>query len=276
MIAQAAEDAEQRLQHLATAARERGTTLGKKPGPGALPSCDMRGPVPPSGCLAVSDLENAPGMLLRHRKGWFVHESCFSRFDGENIVTILDDAWKKIDPELRVDSGGCLGEYNPRWASSVASTVGSGRVLITCGNAKGCAATNFSHRFRGIHSDGKFTKTSRTGEPWVTIGLQQVEACRKGNQMSFPSIIFHETLHGNRSAETMENPLAHDNDAWQRRDACDVVYSTQAVCFEKPGSAYGTTQEQCKTVVARGNPGASGVRLCARFSPGIPCTGAYR
>lgn len=237
--------------------------VGRAPAAAGLPSCAAGAPVPPGGCLAPSDLENAPGRLFRHPRGWTVHESCFGSFAGEDVGAILDEAWRKIDPALRLDGGGCLGEYNPRWAHEAAGVLRGGRVLLVCSPGTSCAATSFSHRYRGAYGPEGFRRASPVGEKWATIGLQDVVGCRDGNRMSFASIVFHETLHA--AGAPVVNPLAHDA-SWRTHDPSDVIYSAQAVCFEGPGSAYGTTGAQCRAVVERGGAGAAARRLCARFT----------
>lgn len=217
---------------------------------------------PRPGGFADSDIEGVPGRVYRHPRGWVIEEACFSRFDGEGVVAILDEAWKKFDPDTPSSYGGCLSKYNPSWARHVAQTVAAGRVLIRCGQGKGCAATSSMHRYPGVHGPQGFTKTSTRGEKWETIGLEDVEGCRKGNRMSFSSILFHETLHA--AGEPMVNPLAHDA-SWRSHDPSDRIYSAQAVCFEGPRSAYGTTGAQCAAVVSRGSSGASAAALCRDF-----------
>ncbi len=228
-----------------------------------LPACEAGRLPPAGGCLMTSDLENMSGTLLRHPRGWVVHESCFNRFAGENVVSILEEAWKRIDPSGRTGREACLGKYNPRWASEVAAKVSSGRVLITCGGGKGCAVTGASHRYRGTHGPDGFKRTSTMGERWETIALEDVVNCRAVNGMSFPSIVFHETLHA--AGAPMVNPLAHDA-SWRAYDATDVIYSAQATCFYPPGSTYRTTTAQCEAVVRHGNPNAQTASLCVGFN----------
>lgn len=232
-----------------------------RPAP-APPACEPGRALPAKACLTASDLENAPGTLLRHPRGWVVHESCFDRFAGEDVAVILEEAWKRIDPARGLAAGGCLGEHNRRWAGEVAAKLSAGRVLVTCYSGRGCAVTSSAHRYRGTHGPGGFQRTSATGERWETIGLEDVVNCRDAMRVSFPSILFHETLHA--AGAPMVNPLAHDA-SWRSHDPSDVIYSAQAVCFEPPGSRYGTTVAQCEAVARHGAPGAPTTRLCARF-----------
>lgn len=162
-----------------------------------------------------------------HPAGWIVDPRCLDdrRFDPGEFLAALDEAAKKLDPELAASAGGCLGTFNPAMARQAREAVWSSPTYISCGPWE--------------PGSTKCADESRSGEANL-IQLRNIVPCLGADGTGLAGTLFHETLH----AAGIDNWTTEKHNSVaslpQFEFVHDRVYGAEATCF------YGTAPARRK------------------------------
>jgi len=196
-----------------------------------------------------------------HPKGWVVDPRCFqdSRFSKTELMQALDLVSRKFSPAVGVESGGCLGKYNPAWGRKLGDLVWDNHMHLACPPLSYGPTAPSGARFCALHetiSDG-----------YHLLSLLDIARCH-GCPSWLAGIIFHEALH---AAGADNLPTEEHNrvavDSVKMIFMRDRVYSTTALCFL--GSSQDWRQHvnpmMCRLAAEYGNDSPAARDACAEF-----------
>jgi len=177
-----------------------------------------------------------------HRHGWVVAGRCFTdtRFSQSDLLTALEVAWRKMDPELAVSAGGCLSEFNPKWGRELQDAVWSRRMRVRC------PTYNSESRICAHRSE-----RDSYGRVYNLLVVDNVQRCMDSDGSGLAGVMFHESLH---AAHADNYATAKHNKAWelpQFQFVGDRIYAAEAVCFfaHDPKQRPLVNFLQCKRVI---------------------------
>lgn len=170
--------------------------------------------------LALAAATPAAAAPYAHPAGWIVDERCLrdERFTPAQLRAALDLAARKMSPTAPVAEGGCLSEYNPRWAAELTEFLKTKTVTILCPAFDPAARKCASHEATGDGTGG-------------IVRLLNVKPCMAEEGTGLSGTLFHETLH---AAGADNLPLEQHNQAGELPQyvfVTDRVYGTEALCY---------------------------------------------
>lgn len=184
-------------------------------------------------CWIRGDILGEESWVFVHRRGWLVDRRCLEdgRFTAKEFLAALDDAYKKLSPEVSVRDGGCLADFNPAWARRLHDAPWRRRMVLSCGvyeaDARACATHQRMDAFRTL-AEGRVERLSGY---YRLIRIKNAGGCMGPEGTGLSGIVFHETLHGD-DADNFSTE--EHNEGWklpQVRFVYDHVYGAESVCY---------------------------------------------
>ena len=181
------------------------------------------------GCWAETSVFKDEGPVRAYvaRRGWLIDPRCFrdSRFSAGQMLGALTEVSRKINPDVPLSRGGCLGTYNPDWARELAAQVWIRRVAIEC------PAWSASQTPCGEETvQSRDFPEGAGGAKDHLIVLENVSPCLKSRNLGLPTFLFHEFLHA-AGADSVPLSQHDDPEVSQYAFARDRVYGTEFLCF---------------------------------------------
>ncbi|MBI5884142.1 MAG: hypothetical protein HZB91_13690 [Elusimicrobia bacterium] len=170
------------------------------------------------GCVAETDGFGIRQQAFVHPGGWVVDKRCLedSRISRTEFLAALTAAHRRMDPSVKVRSGGCLGEFNPEWGRELTDAVWSRRVHVSCPpydkESKTCA--HYSPRQNS-----------------QVLVMGNFGRCVGPETTGLAGVLFHETLH---AAGADNYSTEKHNRSWDMEQyifVSDRVYGAEATCF---------------------------------------------
>jgi hypothetical protein len=199
------------------------------------------------GCWTTTGIFDGEGEVRAyvHPAGWVVDPRCFAdkRFDAREFLDALTTAARKMDPEIPVENGGCLGTYNPAFGREMKDQVWTNHMYVQC-------PQNYDRTEWTCADEG--SRDAYLGGPsgyqkgyYRMISLRNISGCTVKGSTGLSGTLFHETLHA-VGADNVPVEVHNSHDRPQIEFIRDRVYGTEATCYLGPKA----NLLQCRAAVA--------------------------